>query len=849
MKYVITLVLISLFFSGHILPQEKSGDAQNPFKILYEKLNSSHNLNSNDANKLNGNESFSIDLNDSKHFKLLESLGNKFNSQSGSNEKLTKTTSIEKMLGDGFLQVVSISQSWDGANWVNSSKDSNVYDAKNNLVQQTYQYWNVSVWENSSRYSYIFDSNDNQTEYIYQNWNGAAWVNSYRYVSTFNANNKRTKQINQSWNGTAWVNDSQYLYTFDANNDQTERLYQTWSGTTWTNGSRSTYTYDSNHNRTGLVSQSWSGAAWVNQYRYSNTYDANNNMTQQISQNWDGTTWVNSSKYDITYNSNKDPLVYIFQDWDVSAWKNDSRYSFTYNANNDVTEYIYETWDITVWKNSQKYSYVYNANHDPIEYLSQTWDVSIWKNDYKSTLTYDSNNNNIGELSQNWDGVTWVNSYKYTYTYAAAATIALSTSFSFGDATKTASYQMIGLPGDINLPVANIVTGSPGATGDWRAFWDPGTGAFTEYSSSATFNFTPGRAFWVVSKNQINVNIPNVNPVTRDFDNTYSIPIHNGWNLISNPFNRVISWSSIQIANSIPATVPIHFYQNGSYSNPTNFEPYKGYYFFNSGTLISLKIPYTSSTALPKQNSVTGKELEITLKADAVQKGLVSVGVSEDAKNGIDQLDVFSPPSQFCEISMSLFNNVMETDYKYLQKDFRPEIGEGQEFNFSVKNISDQTLDMVINGMEKFNGYEIFLLDKSLFKLYDLTKQSSFTVRANTTDKQYSLLIGTEAFILQKKLDLIPTEFALFQNYPNPFNPTTRIMFSLPEQSNVSLKVFNILGELAAELINNQVYEAGYHEVTLNGSQLASGIYLFNLQTNSDGRQPFVEVKKMTLIK
>ena len=53
----------------------------------------------------------------------------------------------------------------------------------------------------------------------------------------------------------------------------------------------------------------------------------------------------------------------------------------------------------------------------------------------------------------------------------------------------------------------------------------------------------------------------------------------------------------------------------------------------------------------------------------------------------------------------------------------------------------------------------------------------------------------------------MPTEFALYQNYPNPFNPTTKIRFSVPQQSSVSLKIYNILGELAAELISNQMYE------------------------------------------
>ena len=429
------------------------------------------------------------------------------------------------------------------------------------------------------------------------------------------------------------------------------------------------------------------------------------------------------------------------------------------------------------------------------------------------------------------------------------STITLSTNYSFGDPTKTTSYQIIGLPGANNLPITSIiVTGTPGANGDWRAFWDSGTLPFTEYNNTSTFNFTPGKAFWVVSKNQINVNRPNVNTVSLATDNSYSIPLHNEWNLISNPFDKLVTWASVQIANS-GLTQPIHFYQNGSYTNPANFELYKGYYFFNSGGLTSLKIPYGTLSSMPKQNSLKLNELEIALSNSDGQKTFVSVGVSEQAKPGVDMLDIFSPPSQFCDVNISLYNNELETNYKYLQTDYRPEIGEGQEFDFVIKNISDETLDMVISGLDNFADYKIFLLDKKLSKLYDLKELNSFEIKRNASDKEYSLLIGTEEFILQKKSDILPAEYSLFQNYPNPFNPATRIMFSLPQQSNVSLKIYNILGELATELINNQSYDAGYHEVTFDGSKLASGTYLYRLQTSSAGKEPFVEIKKMILMK
>jgi len=91
--------------------------------------------------------------------------------------------------------------------------------------------------------------------------------------------------------------------------------------------------------------------------------------------------------------------------------------------------------------------------------------------------------------------------------------------------------------------------------------------------------------------------------------------------------------------------------------------------------------------------------------------------------------------------------------------------------------------------------------------------------------------------------ELFPDRYSLSQNYPNPFNPSTTIKFSLPENQLVKISVYNILGELFAEL-TNQEYEAGTYSIEFNGAGLASGIYFYRLQT-----QQFVETKKMILSK
>jgi hypothetical protein len=90
----------------------------------------------------------------------------------------------------------------------------------------------------------------------------------------------------------------------------------------------------------------------------------------------------------------------------------------------------------------------------------------------------------------------------------------------------------------------------------------------------------------------------------------------------------------------------------------------------------------------------------------------------------------------------------------------------------------------------------------------------------------------------------IADEYMLSQNYPNPFNPTTKISFSLPKQQSVTLKVYNIMGQEAASLINNKVYPAGTSEIEFSADKLASGAYFYTLEAGS-----FVSTKKMIILK
>ncbi|MCX6175477.1 MAG: T9SS type A sorting domain-containing protein [Ignavibacteriales bacterium] len=96
---------------------------------------------------------------------------------------------------------------------------------------------------------------------------------------------------------------------------------------------------------------------------------------------------------------------------------------------------------------------------------------------------------------------------------------------------------------------------------------------------------------------------------------------------------------------------------------------------------------------------------------------------------------------------------------------------------------------------------------------------------------------------VKKENEESPTKFELNQNYPNPFNPTTKIKFGLPETALTQLIIYDLLGKEIKILFNMEL-EAGYHEISFDGSKMPSGIYFYKIQAGE-----FMQTKKMILLK
>ena len=152
-----------------------------------------------------------------------------------------------------------------------------------------------------------------------------------------------------------------------------------------------------------------------------------------------------------------------------------------------------------------------------------------------------------------------------------------------------------------------------------------------------------------------------------------------------------------------------------------------------------------------------------------------------------------------------------------------------------VRNLSNIPPGGIISNAFSFAVYYI----DSLFPGYFNFKVEVMSDgRTYWTDSMQVIITGVE-----DEVNEIPTEFALRQNYPNPFNPSTKIKYSVPQSSQVQIKVFDVLGKEIETLLNEEK-SAGTYELIWNAANLPSGVYFYQLKAGE-----YINTKKMILIK
>ncbi len=191
----------------------------------------------------------------------------------------------------------------------------------------------------------------------------------------------------------------------------------------------------------------------------------------------------------------------------------------------------------------------------------------------------------------------------------------------------------------------------PGTQGtDWQVYWDNGgTGAaanyFQMYNGASPFTFSPGKAYWLIRKGPWVVNAT-VDTAPLD-SGSVVVPLHKGWNTITNPFWLNIKWSDVQSVNGVAARSPLWAFNGEAlFASSPNLETYIGYYWYNDDSVATLRIPYGATSGVLKQADSTGGETwqaGITLTAGEYSDRSTWFGAAPDARDGLDIHDYRKP--------------------------------------------------------------------------------------------------------------------------------------------------------------------------------------------------------------
>jgi hypothetical protein len=149
-----------------------------------------------------------------------------------------------------------------------------------------------------------------------------------------------------------------------------------------------------------------------------------------------------------------------------------------------------------------------------------------------------------------------------------------------------------------------------------------------------------------------------------------------------------------------------------------------------------------------------------------------------------------------------------------------------------------------VDGWAENSLKKLALLDTNSGHKYNLMGNRQIKLTPKKSQTSLLLVIGDTSYINEQQEEFLPKRIEVIPNYPNPFNPSTTLRFRLPEQMQVRVQVYDILGRRVSTLINDEVRQAGVHTIRFDASRQSSGMYFAVFEI---GNRRFVQ--KMMLIK
>ncbi|MBV6510726.1 MAG: hypothetical protein FMNOHCHN_00203 [Ignavibacteriaceae bacterium] len=334
-----------------------------------------------------------------------------------------------------------------------------------------------------------------------------------------------------------------------------------------------------------------------------------------------------------------------------------------------------------------------------------------------------------------------------------------------------------------------------------------------------------------------------------------------GFNIIGNKYVRDISKSTLSflkngilytfseaVSNNLISNT-LYGFDGSGYASAEILNLFKGYWIgvlTDGVSIIQKPLPAQIPTTTPTVVTANNWEMELALTAGLFSDKTAVIGAKETATIGFDaEFDAPRPPrnpgSNYLEL---YFENSGGTYPQLLGARYARDFRSLGEASWVFKVESSENIETILT----WDRNQIQHLPDSIrITLKDLSNNTEIDMK---TDSVYNFVYdGVRSFAVNSTVtgnienSSIPVEYSLKQNYPNPFNPSTMVHYQLPKTEYTELKVYDLVGREVATLVNG-IKEAGYHQVSFDGSGLSSGLYIYRLRSGE-----FTKTMKMSLIK
>jgi len=412
------------------------------------------------------------------------------------------------------------------------------------------------------------------------------------------------------------------------------------------------------------------------------------------------------------------------------------------------------------------------------------------------------------------------------------STIPVAIDRSFGDVTQGTSYRLVALPGNVDAAVGSNL-GEPGT--DWTALWDDGSDSdfLVRFDGSDTFRFQPGRGFWLLSSS--NWTVDESIATVRLSSQEVTIPLHDGWNIISNPLPVGLIWSDVSAANG--GNLQPVWAWDGAFQEAVTFrsaQSGEAFYFLNDGGLSELTLPLSAadlSGSADARSNLAANASRFTLEAELNGfTSRVALGESPDAERGRDPLDVVAPPQTgFATVSLRIAADGPERQ-QYLARDIRAPSEDGHRYTIVLASPGDEAVTLRATGLPEGPDAAAVLVNGATGERHTLTGDP-LRVTPSTERSTYRLLLGKASFTGAPEANA--DELLIEKPAPNPFRDRTTLRYTLPEAQDVTIRVYDLLGRRLLTLVDGR-QASGPHSVQwggtdASGAPIASGMYFVRM--------------------